>query len=97
MCSHALKRRHSKEGNTQGIADAFGCADTDAETCIAARPGGDTYSVELRGFHTALVEQLLDVGRELGGLGIGLGGVQFGADALFVGKSDRTDSRGGFD
>jgi hypothetical protein len=47
--------------------------------------------------HSAVVEQLRDVGRELGGVGIGLGGVQFVADTLFVGKSDGADGCGGFD
>ena len=97
LCSHALQGGHRKQGDAEGVADAFGSADTNTEDCVAARPGGDAYSVELRGLHTAVVEQLLDVGRELGGVGIGLGGVQFGTDARFVGKSDGTNGCGGFD
>lgn len=97
LCSHALQGGHRKQRDAECVADAFGCADTNAEACVAARPRGDAYSVELRRVHSALVEQLLDVGRELGGVGIGLGGVQFGTDARFVGKSDGTNGCGGFD
>lgn len=95
--SHALQCRHGEQRDAEGIADALGSADADAEARIATRAGGDTDGVELAGSDAAHGVEPANEGRELRRVGIGLVGMEFGHDAFIADKRDGADRRGGFD
>ena len=97
LSRHALKGGYSQQRTVEGVAHALGCADTNAQTRVAAGTGGDTHRVELCRDEAAPVEQLPDKGRQLRRVGIGLVGMEFHQYFILARQGNRTHRSGSFD